>query len=56
MSLSALIASCLGARDALEMARREAPGWEAWLQPVGPSSVVGMTRATTTTSSTCARR
>lgn len=41
MSLSALIASCLGARDALELARREAPGWEAWLQPVGPSSAVG---------------
>lgn len=41
MSLSSLIASCLGQRDAQALARRLAPDWEAWLQPVDARSAVG---------------
>ncbi|GLZ88791.1 type VI secretion-associated protein [Metapseudomonas resinovorans] len=41
MSLSALITSCLGPQDALALAQRQAPAWEAWLQPIGEQSAVG---------------
>jgi type VI secretion system protein VasJ len=41
MSLTSLIASCLGQRDALALARRQAADWEAWLQPVSAQSAVG---------------
>ncbi|MBT8767698.1 type VI secretion system protein TssA [Metapseudomonas boanensis] len=41
MSLSALIGSCLGQRDALALARGQAPDWEAWLRPVSQASAVG---------------
>ncbi len=41
MSLSALIANCLGQRDALVLARRQAPEWEPWLQPLGKDLAVG---------------
>ncbi|GLZ89122.1 hypothetical protein Pres01_51730 [Metapseudomonas resinovorans] len=41
MSLSALTTSCLGPQDALVLARRRAPDWETWLQPIGEQSAVG---------------
>lgn len=41
MSLSALISSCLGERDALAMARQQASDWESWLEPVDKRSAVG---------------
>ncbi|MCO6060487.1 type VI secretion system protein TssA [Pseudomonas sp. MOB-449] len=41
MSLPALIASCLGERDALVMARQQASSWAEWLQPIAAHSAVG---------------
>ena len=41
MSLRALIARCLGARDALSVAREQASHWQPWLLPVSTDSPVG---------------
>lgn len=41
MSLHGLIASCLGERDALSLAREQAVRWQPWLQPISADSLVG---------------
>jgi type VI secretion system protein VasJ len=41
MSLHRLIASCLGERDALSLAREQAGRWQLWLQPISAGSPVG---------------
>jgi type VI secretion system protein VasJ len=41
MSLRSLIASCLGERDALALAREQAGRWQHWLQPISSDSPVG---------------
>lgn len=41
MSLRTLIARCLGERDALSMAREQAPQWHSWLNPISAESPVG---------------
>ncbi|AUG07148.1 type VI secretion system protein TssA [Pseudomonas sp. S09G 359] len=41
MSLRALIARCLGERDALSVAREQALQWQPWLLPISAESAVG---------------
>lgn len=41
MSLPALIANCLGNRDALSLAREQALRWQAWLKPISADSPAG---------------
>ncbi|WP_268797262.1 type VI secretion system protein TssA [Pseudomonas huanghezhanensis] len=41
MSLQTLLATCLGERDALTLARQQAPAWEGWLLPVSTQSPAG---------------
>ncbi|KPN90921.1 type VI secretion system protein TssA [Pseudomonas nunensis] len=41
MSLRTLIARCLGARDALSVAREQASHWQPWLQPISAEHPVG---------------
>lgn len=41
MSLSALIANCLGERDGLSIARDRSEVWTSWLLPISAASAVG---------------
>ncbi|MDT4815292.1 type VI secretion-associated protein [compost metagenome] len=41
MGLQGLVASCLGTRDALALAREQGQRWEAWLAPIEGNSPVG---------------
>jgi type VI secretion system protein VasJ len=41
MSLHTLIATCLGDRDAVSIARQQASDWESWLLPINAKSPVG---------------
>lgn len=41
MSLERLIERCLGARDALGLARAQAAHWQSWLQPINADLPVG---------------
>lgn len=41
MSLQTLVATCLGERDALSIARDQAKGWASWLSPISPECAVG---------------
>ncbi len=41
MSLRALIARCLGERDAVSVAREQAAQWQPWLEPISAESPVG---------------
>jgi type VI secretion system protein VasJ len=41
MSLQTLLATCLGERDAVALAREQATSWDAWLLPVNADCPVG---------------
>lgn len=41
MSLQTLVATCLGERDAVTLARQQSSKWDAWLLPVSADSPVG---------------